>query len=546
MSDSIQTPPRRAAVAWLRPCVLVAALLSALWPATAKAGISLSPISTGLDFGSQLQAQKVRGVVGRAIHVQAGAADLLGDPQLRIFRWSFGDANAAYNDLNGFNAAHVYATPGIYPVRLNGRVVTQAIVRAEATLQPVRTGEQLKSVLEAGGSALLPPGVLVLNATIAAVPGATVQGSAGGSSQLYWEGSAQQAMITAWQGGLTVRDVIFTSAYDTAVGPVPPDAIRLGGSDNTVLGCRFLNINTAVNGNGQPDGTLVQGCSVNGTGDLRSYLVWGEGRRWTILGNRCPNSTRETPVRLSAVGGANCAFVLMADNDLANIERPGVDPGDSIKAAIKAEFVDFCWAEGNVFGGVSEAGPLGNNDGLPSAARRASYLVWRNNLHRGPVRLKHGLQHFLMEGSRIDYLSGSLGGWLGGLSVEGYDAQYNRSSSDLVVRGNVLTTPRRGERQIAVLGRVDGRLEFAGNTLTQGFSLAAMPGKASVAAEGGWLANYSSHDNTFPAAGGHGWPDPLAVVQVGDQNDPSSYLEESQWLSLPGVLRDRFVNVPLP
>ena len=71
----------------------------------------------------------------------------------------------------------------------------------------------------------------------------------------------------------------------------------------SVLACHFLNVSTAVNGNGRPEGVLVQGCDAPDADGLRAYLVWAEGARWTLLGNRCLNSTRESGVRLSAVAG---------------------------------------------------------------------------------------------------------------------------------------------------------------------------------------------------------------------------------------------------
>ena len=500
------------------------------------------------DLSSDNSTRALRTTVGRAVHVNVPTSLLLWQPHLSSFHWSFGDPTGSYNTLNGFNAAHVYQAPGIYPVRLNGQVFAQAVVAAAATPQTVHDEAELRAVLTAGGSAQLPPGTIKLSRTIDAAAGATLTGSPGGTSRLYWSGAARQPMLTGWQGGLTVRDVTFASAFRRNFDSDAPDAIRLGGANHTVVGCRFADITTAVNGNGRPDGVLVQDCLVSGDTDLRGYLVWGEGRRWTILGNSVPNSTRETPVRLSAVGSApNCQFVLVAGNALANIERTQQDPSDVAKGALRCESVDFCWVEGNDFAGITDAGPLGGADGLPQAGRRVNYVVWRNNVHRGPIRLKHGLQHFLLENSRIDYLAGSIGGNVIALGVEAVDPQFGRYCSDLTIRGNVLTTPRRGERQVWVMGQVTQKFEFANNLLVQSQGmLMASPARPSIAVDGGWQAEYSSRFNTFPAAGGLGWPNPLAVAQVGSQNDPSSYLEIPQWLSLPGVTGDQFANVPVP
>ena len=499
------------------------------------------------DVGPTASVTLLTTTVGSALHLEVPGLAGSVAPHLQTHTWDFGDKGGSYNALGGFNAAHVYASAGVYTVRRDGQQIAQVVVRRAADAVPVETSAELRAVLGAGGSAQLPPGTLLLEDSIDVAPGARLVGSPGGSSQLYWTGSASGAMLYAYRGGLTVSDVTFASRFYQTTDGNAPDAIRLGGSANTILGCRFVDVRTAVNGNGRPDGTLVQDCVVSGVTDLRGYLVWAEGRRWTLLGNRVPNSTRETPVRISAIGGtANCQMVLIWGNALANIERQAVDPQDTVKSALRVEAADFVWVEHNEFGGMAEAGPLGEGDGLASAYQRASYVVWRNNVHRGPVRLKHGLQHVLVEDSRIDYLGGSVGGWVTAVTVEGVDPRYGRFCTDVTIRRNLITTPRHGERQIWVQGVVAGGLAFSNNTLVQGRSLAAPVNRASIAYEGGWQPGYVSQSNLFPAGGDHGWPNPLAVVQAGGQNDVASYLTAPQWLTLDGVSGDVFADLPMP
>ena len=548
----------------LRKLLIVSAVLAGLAPAPLQSEavpalpVGLLPDGPGLGNipkgglkpgggVSNASTNNLTTTVGTAVHFEVPYARWTLSPHLRTYAWSFGDPNGSYNELNGFNAAHVYDRPGIYGVRLNGRTVAQVRVQAAEAPTPVKTAAQLQAVLEAGGSARLPPGTLLLRDTIRVGAGARLVGNPGGSSQLFWIGPERKPMLESFGGGLTVENVIFTSRYTGAAESGSPDGIRLGGENNTIIGCRFSFINTAVNGNGRPDGTLVQDCTVNSASHLRSYLVWGEGRRWTILGNRVPNSTREEPVRLSAVGSTpNCEFVLVWGNALSNVERPAEDRFDAAKSALRVEAADLVWVERNDFGGIVGAGPLGEGDGVASADRRANYVVFRSNTHRGAVRLKHGLQHFLLEDSRIDYLGGSVGGWVTALTVDAFDPRYNRYSSDLTLRRNVITTPRRGERQVWVQGPVLGTFEFSNNTLVQGQTLVADIRRAPIAIDGGWQPGYVSRFNTFPAAGGHGWPNPLAVAQVGSQNDAGSYLVAPQWLAQPNVEGDQFVDVPVP
>jgi hypothetical protein len=56
---------------------------------------------------------------GQPLHVEATGTVIPGaDLEDARFRWDFGDAGSRYNQMDGFNAAHVYDRPGTYTVRL--------------------------------------------------------------------------------------------------------------------------------------------------------------------------------------------------------------------------------------------------------------------------------------------------------------------------------------------------------------------------------------------------------------------------------------------
>src|SRR5207249_3748101 len=58
-------------------------------------------------------------VVGQAIHVQALNSTLGGGTALTAkFEWDFGDDGSKYNNLVGFNAAHIYDKAGTYTITL--------------------------------------------------------------------------------------------------------------------------------------------------------------------------------------------------------------------------------------------------------------------------------------------------------------------------------------------------------------------------------------------------------------------------------------------
>ena len=480
---------------------------------------------------------------GTAVHVEAPDLALRLEPHRGDdYRWNFGRPGAAYNELRGFNAAHLYDASGQYTVHFNGRPMLSVLVRPARAETPVSDAADLARVLENGGVARLPPGVILLDRTLVARPGARVVGDSSGTSTLFWVGQPKRSMIEAFDGDLAVRGVNFDSGYGPEAGRDAPGAIRIGGRGIAVVNCRFGNIDTAVNGNGSPDGVLVQDCGVAGVTDLRGYLVWVEGRRYTILGNSAPNSTRETPVRMAPSGtGPNTSLVLVHGNRLGNVARTEVDPYDTVKNALRAEAVDYCWVESNDFDGIVAAGPLGQGDGVAQAWRRGRFMVFRDNLHRGPVELRHRLENFLMADSRVEYAAGSIGGFGVACLVQAPDSRYGLApAANLSLQRNVFVSPRDGERMLWVAGPVAGGLELVGNTFGWGREPPLGQRRTVMAFEGGWRQGYASRDNVLPPVGGHGWPDPLAAVQVGGQNDPASYLRVDAWLTLPGVEGDRF------
>ena len=484
---------------------------------------------------------------GDALHLSVPRLNVTPENLADTFTWNFGDPSSSYNTLPGFNAAHVYNRPGAYRVTVNKAAVAQVAVVERAETPLVTDAAQMAQLLAAGGTARMGSGVYVVSRRITTAPGARLLGQPDGSTTLYWDGPPFDVVLDGLFGGLTVQDVAFDSRFNLTTDKDAPDAIRLGGKDNAVVGCRFYNTNYAVNGNGRPDGVLVQDNLVPGVTDLRGYFVWAEGRRWTILGNRVPNSTRESAIRLNAVGSnPDCDLVLLYGNTLANISRQDVDPYDTVKSALKLEAADHVLVQGNTFNGIVEAGPLGGPDGNKSSKELSEFIVFRDNVHNGPIRLKHGLSHFLMTASRVNYSANDIGGYVSALTCDAVDPAYDRRVSDVTLSNNLFVSIRRGERQMWVMGPVEDRLLLSRNRFIQGSDAPVGPGRATIAFEQGWQKSYASTDNLYPPGGSVGWPNPQSVMQVGTQNDPAAYYVPVQWMALPGVSGDSFVAAPIP
>src|SRR5213079_2248728 len=66
-----------------------------------------------------ITAQETSIAAGHAVHVHALNSQLgAGTALTARYEWNFGDSSGKYNTLVGFNAAHVYDTPGSYTVTL--------------------------------------------------------------------------------------------------------------------------------------------------------------------------------------------------------------------------------------------------------------------------------------------------------------------------------------------------------------------------------------------------------------------------------------------
>ena len=481
---------------------------------------------------------------GDVLHVRADEIAPLGaDAHLAELQWSFGDDDSDYNELGGFNAAHLYEREGTYTITLNGAPVRRVIVEKDARpARAVGDATQLAAALRAGGSVVrLPEGVIEVGETLQVAAGTLLVGNPAGST-LLWAGKPGGVMLEALAGQFTVRGVTFDSAA-TPFEKTACQAIVPGGTGIAVIGCTFLNVNDGINGNRRPKRVLMQDCRAPLPAGLRSYLAWVEGEQWVFLGNAAVNSTREHIVRCSASGpGApGASFVLLAYNDFNNIDRreaaENPDKTDIAKSCLIFQAGEYGWAEHNLFRGISGVGPLSGPDGAREPERRFRHAVFRHNRHNDTLHLDDGAEHVLVAHCRFELPAGG-GDGFASVQIEGFDGAFNRSVVDVTLRENVWTSPYRNACQLWVQGPVAQRLEITGNTFVgapASYRWPTMP----IVIEGGWQAEaYTSSDNELPPAAG-GWPNKQAFARLGGQNDEGAYVTLQQWLSLPGAKGDR-------
>lgn len=486
---------------------------------------------------------EMRIFAGGVMHVRVDEFEPLdGEPHLRDFRWDFGDEQGDYNLLGGFNAAHLYERPGSYIVSLNGRPVRRVVVAEDARLvRAVLSEPDLGAALRAGNTILqLPAGDLAIRATLSIAPGTQIVGHPEGS-KLTWHGPRGGIMFDAPAGNLTLRNITFDSATADAFEKTAATVLQPGGTDIALIGCTFLNVNDAVNGNRAPQRVLMQDCRAPSHTGIRSYLAWVEGRQWVFLGNVAVNSTREHIIRIGSSGPSapGNSFVLVAYNDFNNLDRRSAadqpDKTDIAKSCLIFQAGGYGWAEHNLFRGISGVGPLGGPDGLRDAKRRFSRAVFRDNRHLDTLHLDHGAQHILIADSRFE-LPPSGGSGFSSIQVAGYDAQYDRRVDDLTLRDSVLVSPFKNACQLWIKGPIGQRFQMSGNAFVGG-SESYRWGTMPFIIAGGWQDVYRSSGNELPPAPG-GWPDKNAFARFGEQNDEAGYVTFARWSALPGVSGD--------
>lgn len=362
-------------------------------------------------------------IAGNGFHVNGISTVLAsGSQSLARYRWDFGDPNGRFNNLEGFNAAHVYETPGQYRVTLT---VTDASGVAGSTSMTVNVlaDARRKFYVAAGGS----DGNDGLSADR---PVATVQKAlqlAGGSNAqvLLQRGSTfdlastpisisgSNVLIGAYGSGaapvirkavatlsdlilvnssasnITVQDVAFDTTTPTDVEKSgAARGVKASGTNLVIRRCTFNNVSDAINGEQQPHGVIVQDNTAPTVTSVRGYFDWVQGSDWVIVGNDVQNSTREHIVR---VGGAD--RVTAESNRFSNQDRTAQgDSKDIAKGTFTLQIGNYLTVQNNnLYWGPMGVGPLGGTDGSNNPSAQISNVVFRENtLYGGSFNVSPG------------------------------------------------------------------------------------------------------------------------------------------------------------
>jgi hypothetical protein len=485
------------------------------------------------------------------------------------YNWNFGDSGSQYNSLVGFNAAHVYDTPGNYTVTLtvtdsNGQssVATGGVtVLSNSSLttiyvspngsdnnsgtsenSPIRSVAQLNNLINSNERILFQAGGtydLENSLEINSVSNVEI-GSYGSGAQpvLKYDGPAgvQGGIIDVGGNNVSVQGLTFDSIYtNNNDNQAIFSGTVLWGNNITFRDNTFYNVLDDFNMNGEPTNVLVQNNTSPTTNDLSAYFTWIQGNNIVILGNTVANSDGEAILR---VGGAN--NVLIADNDFTRLAVAGTGG----KNCLSIQEGNYCYVYGNTLSvGPLSVGPLGigsNTNGAFSDVVLDSNTLVNNST----ILLQPGLDHIMARNNLIEGQGVNDGFTLNGQQVgDGYDWQLQ----DVYIQNNTVTEPgasggflilNNGEAQGIHL---DNNLFYAPNFSAGGDNAA-------------FLTNSNNDMNSFVQIKDNVWSLPATIspwVQGGyffvgsDPSLQSGWVTPAEWEASGLASGDVYENVSL-
>ncbi len=306
-----------------------------------------------------------------------------GDPLSALYQWNFGDPSGKYNTLTGWNAAHVFNTPGTHTVTLSVTNVDGKTTSTSATVNvladnrrtiyvdsnsgsdggsgsspssPVRSIYRAEQLSTSGNVRILfhagetfnvsqPIGISVTH------PNVYIGTYGGTNATIMIDGP--DAAFQSFKGGenLVINGLTFDSVYrPSGRNPeIPATAIFPGGTSTLVENCTFLNVDSAVNAEVAPTGVMMQDNNAPNATGIRAYMFWGQGTDDVIIGNYDANSTQQHCLRTSGVDR-----VMVAYNNFTNLSHA--------KGTIEIQKGTYAYVIGNTLAdGPLRAGPRGQN-----------------------------------------------------------------------------------------------------------------------------------------------------------------------------------------
>lgn len=496
---------------------------------------------------------------GLSVSVDALASTLgAGTPLTARYEWNFGDTGTRFNTMVGYNAAHVYDTPGTYSITLkitneDGGVATvvkqvniAASTRKQIFVDPasgndastglsqssaVKTIERAFNLISDNTEILLKAGGRYdVTASLHLDHKNILVGRWGSGfdpviNRIVGGGTSTIRAFTQ-SDGVTFQNLTFDSPYGVTQNQEAPknkvSALFLGGKNLTVRNCTFLNVDDAINENQNPTGTLIQDNNAPLDTGIRGYFVWASGRNQVIVGNNVANSTREHVMRM-----VDIYTTTVSNNTFDNIDRRSNDQYDYSKGGIEVHRGEYVYVSQNtMLGGDIRTGPLGLW-GEDASTATDWVVIEDNNLTDTFVYTNSSSHHVMIRNNVVKNDTTSA------FNISGPDAQ-GRISGDITLLNNTAIANGTLGNFVRVGGHVNGIVMK--NNVWVAPNVA--PGSHSAGAVNVIEGNLSS----FTEISGNIWP--AANGNAGGVNLLGSQYQTAQtWESYSQVTGDQFENV---
>ena len=333
--------------------------------------------------------------------------------------------------------------------------------------------------------------------------------------------------IFAGSNGVTVQNITFDSPYGVGANDVANktgvSGVYIGGTNVAVRDCTFLNVDDAINENGNPTGVLVEDNTAPSTTGVRGYFDWVQGQEQTIVGNVVANSTREHIVRM-----VDWTNISIENNNFTNLSRQSVDPNDYSKGCIEMHVGSYAYVVGNdVTDGDIRTGPLGLW-GEPTTDTTSWCVIEDNQLTDTFVLEEAGSQHTMIANNVFLEDTGGTAITIAGENSQGME------SSDVTITNNTAVTKGSNGQFLNVTGPATSIVMTNNLWVAPNVTLGS-DGNVAVNDANAGLSDFTEiGDNVWPDSNGG------SVTEVG-----SAYLTSQQWNALPQVQTDVFNGVTL-
>ncbi len=553
--------------------------------AAGVAGNTATVSFTVIDTAAVITAKNTTVIAGQAVHVHGLASSLTAGNALGAsYAWDFGDPSGRFNQLEGFNAAHVYDTPGNYTITLTVTDTSGTVLTARQTITveadtrrtiyvsasgtdtasglspstPIRSWKRATELLAQYGSntsVLFRRGdrfdidttslVLRWQNTRLGAYGSGDHPVIYRSDPLLWE----IITVDGAAANVTIEDLAFDSfnGHD-AEKAGGARAIRAAGANLLVRNNLFINVSDAVNAEAQPSGLLVLDNVAPAVTSIRAYFVWSQGSDVVVLGNVAPNSTREHILR---VGGTD--RLLVAHNAFANVDRTSQgDSADIAKGTYVLQKGSYFYVTDNTgsTGGLG-VGPLGGGDGSRDASARAKWVVVKNNdFNDTGISINPGVEHVLITDNVIRRDNAAA---ISITPVDGFkDAAGNlvyggRNVYDLTIAHNtVVTLSKNGKFLHLVNEGAADQITLKGNVYYAPLLEAGYNQNAVIYVADSDLSSFATIEgNIWTPPNKSFWVANCAVYIWPSWSDARGYQTASQWLSQAKVDGDVFSKVTI-